>query len=53
MLKVGALRISYVVTFVLVLILSLFLNVTFLAIISLKTDIHASFFFYIFIIDAG
>ena len=58
MLKLGTLKISYVFTFILVLILSLFLIVTFLAINSiflkmLKQILQESFFFYFCIIDAG
>ena len=50
MLKLGTLKISYVFTFILVLILSLFLNITFLAISSiflkmLKQILQESFFF--------
>ena len=49
MLKLGTLKISYVFTFILVLILSLFLNITFLAINSvflkmLKQILQESFF---------
>ena len=58
MLKIDTLKISYVFTFILVLILSLFLNITFLAINSiflkmLKQILQESFFFYFCIIDAG
>ena len=49
MLKLGTLKISYIFTFILVLILSLFLNITFLAINSiflkmLKQILQESFF---------
>ena len=58
MLKLGTLKISYVFTLILVLFLSLFLNITFLAINSiflkmLKQILQESFFFYFCIIDAG
>ena len=58
MLKLGTLKISYVFTFIVVLILSLFLNIMFLAINSiilkmLKQMLQESFFFYFCIIDAG
>ena len=58
MLKLGTLKISYVSTFTLVLILSLFLNITFLAVNSiflkmLKQILQESFFFYFCITDAG
>ena len=58
MLKLGTLKISYVFTFILVLILSLFLNIIFLAINSiflkiLKQILQESFFFCFYIIDAG
>ena len=57
MLKLDTLKISYVFTFILVLILSLFLNITFLAMNSiflkmLKQILQESFFFYFCIIDA-
>ena len=58
MLNLGTLKISYVSTFTLVLILSLFLSITFLAVNSiflkmLKQILQESFFFYFCIIDAG
>ena len=58
MLKLGTLKISDIFTFIQVLILSLFLNITFLAINSifvkmLKQILQESLFFYFCIIDAG
>ena len=58
MLNLGTLKISYVFTLILVLFLSLFLNITFLAINSiylkmLKQILQESFFFCFSIIDAG
>ena len=57
MLKLGTFKISYVFTLILVLILSLFLNITFLAInsifLKMLKHIFRKFFFYFCIIDAG